>query len=259
VSSRANVASSFTISKGAMIEETYAVCSHWDFSRSKRDNLAELQKENYIGAGTVTWLGQVAKVLNRRLDPEGRDRPLVILAQRRCDLDIWKPLLLWHITRDEFLFRDFLINWLYPAYTSGALRVRPDEVHEYLRTVTDRGGTTEHAWSENTFSRVSAGLLRMAADFGLLRGSTNKEFGPFHLPDPSYLYLLHAMWEESQNARNLIQATDWRMYLLGPEDVERELLQLHQFRKLDFHFAGSLMQLSLPYSTLREYAEKAPV
>lgn len=41
--SRANIVSSFTIVKGAMINETYAVFAAWDFNRSKRENLARLR------------------------------------------------------------------------------------------------------------------------------------------------------------------------------------------------------------------------
>ena len=37
--SRANVASSFTVIKGAIIDETYSVFAQWDLTRSKRDNL----------------------------------------------------------------------------------------------------------------------------------------------------------------------------------------------------------------------------
>ncbi len=39
-------------------------------------------------------------------------------------------------------------------------------------------------------------------------------------------------------------------------DVERELLRLHQFRRLDYHPAGSLAELSLPCTSSREYAER---
>ena len=49
--SRSNVVSSFTVVKGAMIEETYAVFAAWDFARSKRENLDRLRDENFIGAG----------------------------------------------------------------------------------------------------------------------------------------------------------------------------------------------------------------
>src|SRR5580700_935377 len=256
LSSRANIVSSFTIIKGTMIEETYAVFAAWDFARTKRENLDRLRNENFIGASSTTWLRDVAKVLNRRFDPDGRDRALVGLAKNNCDLEEWKPLLLWHITRDEFLVRDFLQNWLFPSYDAGTFRVRPEELNDYLRGVGMRGGTTEHVWSEITVNRVAAGLLKMAVDFGLLRGSVVREFASYHLPERSFLYLLHAIRDESQSPRKTIDAPDWRMFFMRPSDVEHELLRLHQYRKLDYQVAGSLVQLSLPCANSRDYAER---
>ena len=78
------------------------------------------------------------------------------------------------MTRDEFLLRDFLINWLFPAFMAGAYRVRTEDIYEHLRSVGRRGGTIEHAWSETTLNRVAAALLKMAVDFGLLRGRVSK-------------------------------------------------------------------------------------
>jgi hypothetical protein len=254
LSSRANVVSSFTVIKGAMIDNTYAVCGAWDFAHSKRENLDRLLQENFIGGSSATWLRDVVRVFNRRFEPERRDRALVVLAKGGCDLEEWKPILLWHITRDEFLLRDFLQNWLFSAHDAGAFRVRPEELHDYLRGIGKRGGTTEHAWTETTLNRVAAGLLKMAADFGLLRGGGVKEFGTYHLPERSFLYLLHAILEEYQNPRKVLDAPDWRMFLMRPADVERELLRLHQFRKLVYHAAGSLVQLTLPCSSSLEYA-----
>ena len=254
--SRANVVSSFTVVKGAMIEETYAVLAAWDFGRSKRDNLDRLRSENFIGAGSVTWLRDVAKVLNRRFDPAGRDRPLAVLAKHGLAIDEWKPLLLWHMTRDEFLVRDFLETWLFAAYDAGMFRVRSEDVEAYLGGIGKRGATTEHAWSEETTKRVAAGLLKISVDFGLLRGSIAKEFVSYHLPERSFLYLLHAMRDEKRSPSKVVASPDWRLFLMRPADVEHELLRLHQFRKLEYHVAGSLVQLSLPCATSREYAER---
>lgn len=255
-SARANVASSFTVIKGAMIEETYAVFSAWDFERSKRENLDRLRQENFIGASTATWLRDVAKVLNRRFDPAGRDRPLVVLAQHGLPVEEWKPLLLWHMTRDEFLVRDFIETWLFDAYDAGTFRVRSEDVEEYLSSIAKRGATTEHAWSERTKKRVAAGLLKIAVDFGLLRGSITKEFVSFHLPEKSFLYLLHAMRDEQLSPSKVIASREWRLFLMRPADVEHELLRLHQYRKLEYHVAGSLVQLDLPCTSSHVYAER---
>ncbi len=254
---RSNVVSSFTIVKGSMIEETHAVFTAWDFGRSKRENLDHLRHSNFIRARSDAWLRDIAKVINRRFDPAGRDRPLVLLAKAGWPLEDWKPLLLWHMTLDEFLLRDFLLDWLYPAHEAGAYRVRPEELHGYLRDIGRRGGSTEHAWSEATLKRVAHGLLEIAGDFGLLRGKAAKEFAPYHLPEKTFLYLLHALRDEKHSARRIIDAPDWRMFLMRPSDVERELLRLHQFQGLGYEVAGSLIELTLPYASSREYAEKA--
>jgi hypothetical protein len=184
---RSQVASSFTLIKGAMIDETYAVFAAWDFGISKRENLDRLRRENFIGAKTTTWLRDVAKVLNRRFEPNDRDRPLVLLAKRGCPMDEWKPLLLWHITRDEFLLRDFLLNWLFPTFVSGTYSIRTEDLYAHLRSIGNRGGATEHAWSETTVNRVASALLRMAVNFGLLRGSAVKEFSSYHLPERRFI------------------------------------------------------------------------
>jgi hypothetical protein len=254
--SRADVVSSFTVIKGAMIDETYTIFSAWNFERSKRENLDRLRQENFIGASSATWLRDVAKVLNRRFDPVGRDRPLVVLAQHGLPVEDWKPLLLWHMTRDEFLLRDFIETWLFDAYDAGVFRLRSEDVEEYLGSIVTRGATTEHAWSAQTKKRVAAGLLKIAVDFGLLRGSITKEFASFHLPERSFLYLLHAMRDEKLSPNKVIASREWRLFLMRPADVEHELLRLHQYRKLAYHVAGSLVQLDLPCTSSYEYAQR---
>jgi hypothetical protein len=252
---RSHVASSFTILKGAMINETYAVFAAWDSGSSKKDNLDRLRRENFIGTSTAARLRDFIFVLNRRFDPNDRDRALVRLAQSGCPIEEWKPILLWHMTRDEFLLRDFLVNWLFPTFASGAYRVRPEDLYEHIRSVGLRGGKIEHVWSETTLNRVAAALLKMAVDFGLLRGSAVKEFTIYHLPERSFLYLLYAIQEETRSPLKVLESEDWRMFLMLPSDVERELLRLHQYRKVDYQIAGSIIQLTLPCANACEYAE----
>jgi hypothetical protein len=255
--SRSNVVSSFTVVKGSLIEETYATFAGWDFSLSKRENLRLMEEENRIGSQSHNWLRDVRKVLNRRFDPEGRDRPLVELARGSCDRSIWRPLLLWHMTRDEFLVRDFLANWLYRQYVEGAYRLTPADVLPYLHSLAKRKGIVRSDdWSTATTERVASGLLRIAADFGLLAGGTVKRFGSYHLPDESFLYLLHAVAQSEPNAGRIVASPEWRLYLMDTDDVERELLRLHQFHRLEYEAAGSLARLDLPADSPAAYARE---
>ena len=214
-----------------------------------------MREANTVGARSDSWLTKVARVLNRRFETDGPDRPLVELAQAGLDREVWRPLMLWHMTRREFLVRDFLVGWLYPQYRDGVLVVRAEDAWPYLRAL-PASVIGEKPWTERTVKRVASGLLRIAADFGLMSGKVTREFATYRLPDPSFLYLLHAMRERLGSPGRIIECPDWRMYLMSPADVEQELLRLHQFRKLHYEVAGTLRQLELPCESLEDYVKE---
>jgi len=165
--------------------------------------------------------------------------------------------MLWHMTRDEFLVRDFLTNWLYARFQDGTYRLHVEDVLPYLSSLADVEGVVwSGSWTEDTASRVASGLLRIAADFGVLQGSQNKEFASYHLPDDAFLYLLYAMSEVEHNPRRLIDSKDWRMYLMDAAEVERGLLRLHQFDRLHFDSAGSIAHLQMQRESLDAYVEE---
>jgi hypothetical protein len=252
---RSQVVSSFTVIKGALVNETYAAFAGWDPDATTDSNLRRLKETNYIGAPSANWLRDVAKVLHRRFDPAGRDRVLVDLARRGCDRTIFAPILLWHMTRDEFLVRAFLIEWLYPVFVDGAFRLRAEQLEPFLEKL-EATGQVQEVWKTSTKARVATALLRIAVDFGLLTGTVRKEFASYHLPESAFLYILHAICEQEHNARRAIESSEWRMYLMRPEDVEREVFRLHQYRRLEYEVAGSLAQLKLPYRTPAEYSQE---
>ena len=251
---RSKIVSSFTIVKGALIDETYQTFGTWNLEKSKKENLDRVRSGELI-SGSETWRRDVAKVLNRRFDPD-RDRALVVLAKGACPLPAWKSILLWHITRDEFLFRDFLVHFLYPLHSSGALRVRQDEVVSYLDTIADRGGITEHQWTLKTRERVAMGLLKMAVDFDLMVGSVHRELTNYHMADDAFLYVLHAIYQRENNGQRVIGAEEWKMFMMSACDVQQNLFRLHQFRRLEFQLAGTLGQLTLPCSSAEQFAER---
>ena len=157
------------------------------------------------------------------------------------------------MTRDEFLLRDFLTEWLYPHFVQGSLRIRTEQLWPYLRALHEQGLVAEQ-WKESTLKRVSSELLRIAVDFGLMRGAVMREFTTYHLPEKSLIYLLHAMREVQPNARDVVHSPDWHMFRMDAADVERELFRLHQYRRVHYEVAGSLAQLELPCESAATYA-----
>jgi hypothetical protein len=242
------VLSSLTATRGAMIEHSWTAFRAWDFSRSLEDNLTSLVEANPFGA-TGNWLTLIYKVFHSRIDPV-RDRPLILLAKGGMDRVEWEPLFLWHLTRDDLLLREFLTTWLWEQYVDGAFRIDTEDVALWLEGVEAQHGIT---WAASTRKRTASGLLSVAAAVGLLAGTVSRRFTAYHLPEASFLYLLHAMAEGEPNARRLVNLPDWRMYRMRPEDVEAELLRLHQFRRVHYDVAGSLSQLKLPAPSLADW------
>lgn len=241
--------------KGALIEDTYSLCRLWDRRKDFRANLARLQSENSIGARNAAWLGEVMATVSSRFQFDRSFEALVVLTHHGLSLDQWRDCLLWHIGQQDLLFSTFLQEWLFPAYEAGLVRIRTDDVVPFV--VEHTTGRVARGTRLSDYGRVRAArdLLLMATDFGLLRGKAVREFTAYRLSEVGFLYVLHALAEREANAQRLIAAPEWRMYLLRPPDVEHELLRLHQFQRLEYHVAGSIAQLSLPYPSLLAFAE----
>jgi hypothetical protein len=97
-----------------------------------------------------------------------------------------------------------------------------------------RGAVTEHPWTAATIDRVAMGLLKIATDFGLLSDNKARIFTPHRIPDKCFEYLLNRMFDKYLHPRKIIYAADWRIFLLSPFDVEKEILFLSNAGKLSY-------------------------
>ena len=249
--------SSRFLRKGAFIDETRVVLSHWDLAVTVQENLDRILADNPLGARSAGWLKEVRVTLLgrlRKLPPQGL-KPLVMLAQTTCAKDVWVACLHWHLARQDTLYHDFVTGWLFSLFSEGVYRMRSEDAQAFVRERILALRGDDRPLSDYGTVRAARDLFRMAGDFGLVEGSAQKEFASYHLPQESFLYLLHAMVETGLNARRLIDSADWHMFLLDSSEVERELLRLHQYRKLHYEVAGSLVQLSLPCGSAAEYAK----
>lgn len=247
--------STFSVTKGGKIAETYACFAQWDLTASLDANLELLRSANPIMARTDAWLKEMRRIFRARFGDIERHRPLIRLAQGGYQQECWAPMLLWHLCLRELLLSDFLESWLFPRKQEGMLLVRGADVREtYIHSLTERG-LIATPWKESVISKMSSSLPAYAADFGLLQGKVNKEIAPYHPPDEALIYVLHVMASETSNAEKILEDRRWRRYLLSRRELESELLRLHQLGKLRFETMGSVIVLELSHTSVDEYVE----
>ncbi len=227
----------------------------WDIATSFEENLSHARESNTPAADNQGWLKEVIATISSRWRHEPRLSSLVQLAQR-ASLDVWRPCILWHISQIDELYYRFATEWLFDEYEAGVYRLRTADVVPFVEKITASRAAGKKVLSEYGLKRAGRDLLRMAADFSVLKGSAVREFSSYHLPEESFLYLLHAMYEVYGNAQDVVHSPDWRLFLMSPADVERELFRLHQFRKLRYEVAGSLVELTLPCSSAAAFVEE---
>ena len=246
--------STFSVTKGGRVAETYACLSQWDLSQSLDENLRRFREENPIFASTEAWLKEMRRILRARFGDIERHRTLICLAKGGVPQAVWAPILLWHLCLRELLLSDFLETWLYPRKRDGLLRLRSADVRVYIEGLEARG-FVDRQWTPNTISRMASGIPTYASDFGLLRGKAVKEVAPYHLPDEALLYILHWLAEESASAERILGDVRWQRFLMSRQDVEQELLRLHQLRRLRFDVMGSVIALEFPFRSVSSYVE----
>lgn len=245
--------SSYLAIKGPFIETTFRAFSDWDLAVSPGDNFTQIQQTNRVGASSDAWLTEFIKVLKIRHDLSGPERHLIELVQQGWHIDDWRPVQLWHLCRKDELLRVFLGGWVFDRREQDIVVLTIDAVVDFLHSlVRERLGSID-SWKDNTYRRVASGLLKTTTEFKLLRGHANKEFDSYRLPDRSMMYVLHALMERENSTRKVIEAEDWRLFLMRPNEVEEELLRLHQYGKLRFERAGSFLELTLPFTSAEEY------
>jgi hypothetical protein len=242
------------IRKGALVEETYMLFSSWHVGDTLEANFDRIFKGRFK---TVAWEKEVKTTLRRRFRDIDAAMPLILASKNGLALDEWcNWLLLWIGIREQ-LYRDFALNWLFHEYESGRYQVRSEDVQSFVRSTWPRLSSKTIPLSDYGVVRGARDLVRMATDLGVLTGAgPQKTFSPLHLSDRSFLYYAHAIAEVELSTSSIPQSEFWQLALIRPTEVVEALLRLHQFRKLDYQVAGSLVQLTLPFESSRKYAER---
>ncbi len=239
--------------KGALIEETYRIFSHWELDESLSENLARIREQNPLGAKNQSWLHEVTTTLSSRFAQGDSIESLVILAKAQYPLERWRFFLLWHFGSTDGLFRRFVDEFLFRQRLEDIAAFDTEAVASFVAEI-DRERILGAPLTAYGQVRLARDLLRMAAAFGLVTDQLRRRFTHIAIPDDAFLYGLYSLNAEIPSVSRAVESPRWRLFLISPADIERELLNLHQFRRLRYEQAGTIRELALPYDTLTEFA-----
>jgi BrxA len=242
------------VRKGAFLEETYTLFRGWKEGVSFDANFEAAFQGQFRSEG---WRKEVYATLRRRFRDVQSAQPLIVLARHRFDIFDWQCCLHFWVAIHETLYRSFLTDWLYPEFQAGRLMLRTEDTVQYVLNSWKSLSGSGEPLSEYGATRTARDLLRMARDFGLLEGEgRTKTFASLHFSDELILYFCHVIAAEENSTSRVPNSNLWKLLLLDHTDVHTHLLRLHQYRKLEYQVAGSLVELNLPCSNPVDYAER---
>jgi hypothetical protein len=189
----------------------------------------------------------------RYLAEESVTKALVALVRGKLPAPALERLLYFHSARADQLLHDSVTEILVPMRARGLVDV---SVHDFQRPLIQwiEQGKTVSSWSEITTLRVAQELLATLRDFGVLEGAAKKRIAQTFFPVESFAYVAFYLKQHQPSGAKLIELTDWTLFFLSREGVERFLFEAHQRDLLEYHVAGSVTRLTFPAETLEEYA-----
>jgi len=252
--SRKRVYSSRILKAGALLDETKTLLSVWDESASIGDNIARFQHENILGKASRSRANDILTAFRQRyLADEGVMRSLVFLIKGRCPAESINRILYFHTAISDPLIHDFASEFLWSKYSRGLQEVSAAETEDWIKKKISEGRIVE-SWSENTRCRSARGLLSALRDFGMLRGLRNKQIAPIYVPVGAFCYLAFYLHCIGFSGKSLLESPEWKLLMLGPQDVERLFIDAHQAHLLEYRAAGPVVRIDFPVGTMEEYS-----
>lgn len=235
---------------GALLEDMRQLVRQWNEGPVDAQREAGL-RSNILNKETRNRLGDVYQ---RVFLPRFVNGPIPnawrlvrALEDANASANVLRPVYYWITATAEPLLGDFCREVLHPRRADARSGLDTRMVLSWL----NQKGCP---WSPDVATRVARGLLAALRDFGILQGRARKRLADPMPPLRSFAFIAFCLHNFGTASRQLLIHPDWQLFLLSPDEVERLFLQAHQDRYLEFHAAGSIMQIHFPADSLEEYA-----
>ncbi len=239
---------------GALLDDMRVLVRFWR-EEPEAEIVEDVIRRNVLGKASRA---RVRQTLTRAFLPRfvhGRPpdgwkivRPLEDAAAPR---EIVTPVYYWLTARSEPFLYDFVCDLLIGHKARGDSLVSTEEAARFIR---ERLQQMDLKWSRTVTVKVARGLLAALRDFGILTGKAKKRIAATYLPLEAFVHIAFTLGREGASAERLLHHPDWRLFLLGPSEVEHLFLEAHRHRLLNYQAAGAIVRIEFPTHTLEETA-----
>ncbi len=165
-------------------------------------------------------------------------------------------LLFWNASVNNELFNYLNSNVYFPAFYSGRVSIKNDEVIACINDLKESEGDLKK-WSDNTITTTASKYLTLLKKFGLMEGSANKSIRHPQLSDT--MFVLFAYWLTAISDKSNLLNSLWLNYSFSEKHIFIErLLQKKYSKYFNIIYTGDKLSIEpiIPYDSIYEYSNK---
>lgn len=134
--------------------------------------------------------------------------------------DALQAALLLHVCRQDTLLYDLAQKVIVPRWQEEQREISRSDVQRFLDEAAS-GHPEVETWTHATREKLAGNLLSILRDYGLLRGSAQKQIVEPTVPSPVAEHLIRLLLAEGISPAEIPHHPDWRLWLW---DAERAAL-----------------------------------
>ncbi len=243
--------------KGARLPDVKAVLRALDAGQTVEQVRQAVVEEDLLDCGTRKSRVTIWQEIYRRYLSGRSDAHVATLARmitRSANPLAQNLVLLYEYCQVDALLYDLTADCTYTLYHAARTTIGKVEVNEWL-TRQEAHHPELAQWSPQVRGRLVRGYLATIRDFGLVTGTDQKEFYKLYVPREAFVYALYHQKDRGIEGKTLIESPDWRLFLLGQQEVIFMLEDAAKGGFIHFRYAGDIYDLRFAYSDLREVVD----
>jgi hypothetical protein len=230
----------------------------WNEKKSVEENLSDAVRQNLFGKASRQRVTTILNIFRRRYLPDdGSDRAFRIFVHSDLASEVTSQVIYLYTALAEPMLYDFAADYLYERFQHGERALTVRNALEFIAEAVNEGKMAGKLESEKTRERAAQGLLSTLRDFRVLTGamrSPSKLLAPTRLHILAFAYIAFYIKRAEPSGERLVHHRHWRLFFLGPHDVEGYLAEADAHKLLSYQAAGSVIRIEFPTTDFTEYA-----